>query len=413
MEIAFAMGLSSLIFIIVTHFMDFPISFSVLPIQMIDGINSFTLIAVPLFILLGEIMNRGGVTRQLVDFSEAIVGHLRGGLAHTSIVVNMIMAGMSGSAVADAAATGSVLVPAMKEEKYSAEFSSALIASASTIGPIIPPSIPLVLIGAISGTSISKLFLGGAIPGIIMGFALMFYTYVVAKRKGFPKKTKANLKRRLSNTFKALIPLGLPVVILGGITTGITTPTEAAVIGVFYALIITLFVYRTLTPKGIFEIVVDAGSASMAVGFTICTGVLFGWLATAEQLGPKLSSLIFHITDDQYVVILLINIILLLMGTVIEAIPIILLMTPILYPISNSLGMDPVQFGVMLCLNLMIGLLTPPIGLNLFVMSTIGKVSIEGIIKEVWPFLVILVLVLFVIVVFPATVLWLPNLLLN
>jgi len=246
-----------------------------------------------------------------------------------------------------------------------------------------------------------------------MGFALMFYTYVVAKRKGFPKKTKANLKRRLSNTFKALIPLGLPVVILGGITTGITTPTEAAVIGVFYALIITLFVYRTLTPKGIFEIVVDAGSASMAVGFTICTGVLFGWLATAEQLGPKLSSLIFHITDDQYVVILLINIILLLMGTVIEAIPIILLMTPILYPISNSLGMDPVQFGVMLCLNLMIGLLTPPIGLNLFVMSTIGKVSIEGIIKEVWPFLVILVLVLFVIVVFPATVLWLPNLLLN
>lgn len=413
MEIAFAMGISSLIYIVITQFMDFPIRFSVLSIQMVDGINSFTLIAVPIFILMGEIMNKGGVTRHLVNFAESLVGHFRGGLGQTSIVVNMIMAGMSGSAVADAAATGSVLIPAMKEEKYDPEFSAALIASASTIGPVIPPSIPLVIIGAMTGTSITQLFIGGAVPGFLVGLALMLFTALIAKKRGFPVKKRVSARTMLTSSLKAIIPLGLPIVVLGSLITGITTPTESAVIGVVYALLITLFVYRTLTLKDIYEVVVESAVISMAIGFTLSTGIVFGWLATAEQLGPKLISLLHFITDNKYVMILLINILLLIMGMVIEAIPIILLMTPILFPLATSIGMNPIQFGVMMCLNLMIGLLTPPIGLNLFIMSSIAKVPIEGVIKEIWPFLIVMGIVLALIVIFPVLVLWLPALVVN
>jgi C4-dicarboxylate transporter DctM subunit len=413
MEIAFAMGLSSLIYIVATHFLDYPINFNVMPIQMIDGVNSFTLIAIPLFVLAGEIMNKGGITVRLVRFSESLVGHFRGGLGHTSVVVNMILAGMSGSAVADAAATGSILIPAMKEDKYPPAFAAAIIASASTMGPVIPPSISLILIGAISGTSIGRLFLAGVIPGIAMGLSLMVYIYLVANRRGWPRKPKATLGKRVVELWNTLIPLGLPFIILGGIISGVTTPTEAAVLGVIYATLISTLLYKTVSLRAFYEVVIEAGISSMVVVLTISTAILFGWLATAEELGPKLIKLIFVLTTNKYMIVMIINIILLIMGCVMEGIPIILLMTPILFPVAKSIGMDPVQFGMMINLNIMIGLLTPPIGLNLFITSVIAKEPIEALLPYIWPMVIALLCVLVLVGIFPPLCLWLPNLLMG
>jgi C4-dicarboxylate transporter DctM subunit len=413
MDIAFSMGIAALFYIFLSQFVGFPIKFTVLPVQMVDGVNSFSLVAVPLFILAGEIMNRGGITTRIVRFASSLTGWLRGGLGHTSIVVNMIMAGMSGSAIADCAATGSILIPAMREEKYTPGIAGAIIASASTIGPIIPPSIPMVIIGSIAGVSVGRLFFGGVIPGLMMGVALMVYMGIYAKRVGLPKKPLASLKEFYLGTRGALLPLGMPVVILGGILTGMATPTEAAVLGVFYSLFITLFIHRSIRFNHLFDIFVNAGISSMAVLFTVSTGVLFGWVATAEHMGPRLLNLMLSISQDRLIILLMINILLIILGMIMETIPIILLLTPILFPIMGRLGIDPVHFGVMMCLNLMIGLLTPPIGLNLFISSTVAKVPVDEIVRNVWPFILFLLVVLFFITVYPPLVTWVPNLLMS
>jgi tripartite ATP-independent transporter DctM subunit len=413
MDIGFSMGIAALTYIFLSQFIGFPIKFTVLPVQMVDGVNAFSLVAVPLFILAGEIMNHGGITTRLVRFASSLVGGLRGGLGHTSIVVNIIMAGMSGSAVADCAATGSILIPAMKEEKYGPGFAGAVIASASTIGPIIPPSIPLVIIGSIAGVSVGRLFFGGVLPGLMMGGALMIYVAMYAKRVGLPKKRMASFKEFYLSCRGAVLPMGMPIVILGGILSGMATPTEAAVLGVLYSLFITLFIYRSIKREDLFDIFVNAGVASMAVLFTVSTGVLFGWVATAEQMGPRLLNFLLSISTDRFAILLMINILLLVLGMIMESIPVILLLTPILFPMIGKLGIDPVHFGVMMCLNLMIGLLTPPIGLNLFISSTIAKVSVEEIVKKVWPMIIYLTVVLLVIMAFPPLVTWLPNLLMG
>ncbi len=413
MDIAFAMGISALVYIFLSQFVGFPIKFTVLPVQMVDGVNSFSLVAIPLFILAGEIMNRGGITTRLVRFASSLVGGLRGGLGQTCIVVNMIMAGMSGSAVADCAATGSILIPAMKDEKYSAGFAGAVVASASTIGPIIPPSIPMVIIGSIAGISVGRLFFGGVIPGLLMGLALMIYVSIYARRTGLPKQPFASSREFFESFGGALLPLGMPIVILGGILSGMATPTEAAVLGVVYSLFVTLVVYKSIQPKELFDIFVDAGISSMAVLFTVSTGVLFGWVATAEQMGPTLLHLMLAVSKDRFAILIMINIILLILGMIMEAIPIILLFTPILFPLIAKFGIDPVFFGVMMCLNLMIGLLTPPIGLHLFISSTIAKVSVDEIVRNVWPFVLFLLVVLLMIMLFPSLVTWLPGLLMG
>jgi tripartite ATP-independent transporter DctM subunit len=411
MDIGFSMGIAALTYIFLSQFIGFPIKFTVLPVQMVDGVNAFSLVAVPLFILAGGIMDHGGITTRLVRFASSLVGGLRGGLGHTSIVVNIIMAGMSGSAVADCAATGSILIPAMKEEKYSSGFAGAVIASASTIGPIIPPSIPLVIIGSIAGVSVGKLFFGGVIPGLMMGGALMVYVALYAKKAALPKKRRASFKELMTSCKEAILPLGMPIVILGGILSGMATPTEAAVLGVLYSLFITLFVYKSIKVRDLSDIFVNAGVSSMAVLFTVSTGVLFGWVATAEHLGPRLLNLMLSISHDRFAILFMINILLLILGMIMESIPIILLLTPILFPIIGKLGIDPVHFGVMMCLNLMIGLLTPPIGLNLFISSAIAKVPVDEIVKSVWPMIIFLILVLFLITIFPPLVTWVPNLL--
>jgi tripartite ATP-independent transporter DctM subunit len=413
MDIAFSMGIAALAYVFLSQFIGFPIKFTVLPVQMLDGVNNFSLVAIPLFILAGEIMNRGTITSRLVLFASSLVGSLRGGLAHTCIVVNMIMAGMSGSAIADCAATGAVLIPAMKEDKYSPGFAAAVVASASTIGPIIPPSIPMVIIGSIAGVSVGRLFIGGIIPGIMMGVALMIYAALYARRVQLPKHPRVTFKEFCKSAKGAILPLGMPGVILGGIMSGLVTPTESAVLGVLYSLVITVFVYRSIRVKELYDILIAAGVGSMAVLFTVAAGVLFGWIATAEHLGPRLLDLMLSISQDRFHILIMINILLLVLGMIMEVIPIILLFTPILWPIITRLGIDPVFFGVVMTLNLMIGLLNPPIGLNLYISSTIAKVPVETVVKNVWPFTLFLIAVLFVLVLYPPLVTWLPNLIMR
>ena len=410
MDIAFAMGFAALGYILVHNLVTRPLPLTIIPLQLFDGIDSFVLCAIPLFILTGEIMTRGGITRRLVDFARAFIGSSRGGLGHVTVVVNMIMAGMSGSAVADTAATGSLLIPAMEQDDYKPSFAAAIVASASTIGPIIPPSIPLILIGAITGTSVGRLFIGGAIPGFLMGIALMIYISYYAKRHRFKQGDRVSWAERLKACRKALLPMGLPVIILGGILGGITTPTEAGVVGVLYAMILVVFVYREIKITGLYKIFIDAAITSAMVMFLVSTGVLFGWVATAEQLGPHMTKFIYYLTTNKYAILLIINIMLLVMGMVLEALPIILLMTPILFPIAESLGIDTVHFGVLMCLNLMIGLLTPPIGLNLFITSAIAKVSVGSVMRDSFPFVIVLLIVLAIVTYFPPAVTWLPEL---
>jgi C4-dicarboxylate transporter DctM subunit len=325
----------------------------------------------------------------------------------------MIMAGMSGSAVADCTATGSLLIPIMKKDKYPAGFAGALVAAASTIGPIIPPSIPMILIGSIVGISVGRMFIGGAIPGVLMGVALIMFIYIVARKNNMAVEPRASMKEILTATKGAILPMGMPIVILGSIVTGITTPTEAAVLGVWYSLILILFVYRTVKVSELGRLMLQATIATAGILFICAIGILFGWILTSLQLGPKLVNLIFGLTSNPYIILAIINVVLLVMGMFMEAVPIILLMTPILFPLIQKIGVDPVHFGVMMTLNLMLGLLTPPVGLHLFISASIAKVNISEMVKAIMPMLIVLLIVLAIVTYVPQVTLWLPNLIMN
>lgn len=413
MDIAIAMGVSALVFLVFFTSGDAAVPLTVIPQQLMRGANSFSLTAIPLFILVGHIMNQGGITLRLVRFAQAIVGHFRGGLAQTSVVTNTIMAGISGSAVADCTATGSVLIPAMKEARYPPKFAAAIIAAASTIGPVFPPSIPLIIVGATAGVSIGSLFFGGVIPGLLMATILMGYVALVARRRNLGREDRVPFGQVLSLAKGAVLPLGLPVVVLGSILVGATTPTESAVMGVAYAALLAVLVYRTIKPKEFLDIFVDTAVVSAAIMLVIAAGLLFGWVATIGQLGTYITELLTGVTTSPVVMLLIINFILLVLGMILEAIPIILLTIPIFFPIIEELGIDPVLFGVLMVVNLMIGLLTPPIGLHLFITAGIANVSIGEVIGDAWPMVVALLIVVVLIIFFPQIVLWLPTTLLG
>jgi len=413
MDIGFSMAISSLMYVIITQFVGRALPLTLIPQQLMSGAESFTLLAIPLFILSGELMNKGGITEKLVNFAKSLIGHLKGGLGHTCIIVNMIMAGMSGSSVADCTATGAILIPVMVKDRYPKSFAAALVASASTMGPIIPPSIPMILVGSIVGASVGRMFIGGAVPGILMGVSLMVLTSIVARKNDFVVHPKTSLRERIHATRVALLPLGLPIVILGGIISGITTPTESAVLGVIYSFILVKFVYKSITWKDLVPIILSATVATASVLFVCTAGTLFGWVVTALQLGPKLTALIFSITTNKYIILFIINIVLIVMGMFMATIPIILLMTPILFPLITSLGIDPIHFGVMMCLNLLIGVLTPPVGLHLYIAAQVAKVPIKDVIRDAIPMIGVLIVVLLLVTYFPQITLWLPNLIMR
>jgi len=389
--IGYAIGIATLITLI---------SFSNIPITMIAqnavaGVDSFPLLAIPFFMLAGNLMSSGGIAKRLVDFFESIIGHITGGLGMVTVVVCMFFAAISGSAVATVSAVGAFMIPEMVKHGYSKSFSAALTAAAGTIGVIIPPSVPFVIYGVVSGSSITELFTAGFLPGILMGVALIIICYIVSKKNGYKgTDKKISLKDILISFKKAFWAILSPVIILGGIYSGKFTPTEAAVISVVYSFVVGVFIYKELDFKGAYTAFKDAIVVNGATTFMVGLSTAFAALLTMEQIPAKIASFILSISNNSFIVLLLINIFLLLVGMFIDNIPATIILTPILLPIAISFGMSPITFGIMLTMNLAVGFCTPPYGIDLFVASAISKVGMDEISKQILKMIVGLIIVL-------------------
>ena len=407
--IVFALGLAPAISFILA---DQSIFLKMVVQRTFAGINQFPLLAIPFFILAGEVMNRGGITVRLVDFANTLVGHLRGGLAHVNIVTSILFAGISGSAVADTSAVGSIMIPAMERDGYSRKFAAAVTAASSVIGPIIPPSIIMVIYAFMMNVSVAGLFAAGMVPGLLVGFALMVVTAIISKRRNYPKAHhRAPLIEVARSAKGAVLPLLTPIIIIGGIVGGIFTPTEAAAVAAVYALALSLFVLRSLKPNELADIFVNVGISSGAILLVVGTATAFAWIATLSQLPIGLSTLLFSITDNPYILLLLLNVLLLIVGMFLDAGPAILILGPILAPTMIQLGIHPLHFAIIMCVNLTVGLATPPMGLILFVASSLTRLRVEVIALEMLPFLAIEIAVILLITYVPAISMTLPRLL--
>jgi tripartite ATP-independent transporter DctM subunit len=374
------------------------------------GVNNFLLLAIPLFILAAKLMNTAGITTRLFNFARCLVGFLPGGLGHANTVASLIFAGMSGAAVADAAGLGQVELKAMKDEGYDSEFSVAITAASSTIGPIFPPSIPMVIYALVAEESVGKLFLGGVVPGLVMTVALMLMVAYYAHRRGYPRTPFPGLREILYVASKAVLPILTPIILLGGIWSGVFTPTEAAAVAVAYALVLGVIVYKELHPRDLGKIFMETAKETAAIGIIICAANFFGWLLLRTGLTNKVATGITQLTTDPMIFLLLVNVFLLVVGCFMETVVAILIVTPMLMPVVLKLGIDPLHFGLVLVLNLMIGLLTPPFGVVLFVMAGISDLSFERVVRATLPFLIPLLAVLLLITFFPPLVTWLPKL---
>ena len=380
--------------------------------KMVSGIDSFLLIAVPLFILAGNLMNAGKITEKIFDTAKELVGWIPGGLGHANVVASIIFAGMSGSAVADAGGLGAIEMEAMKKNGYDEDFAGAVTAASSVIGPIFPPSIPLIIYGSVASVSVDQLFMGGVVPGLLMGVLLMvmvLYFAIVRRYERHPFRLRA-LIRQFLGSIPALIT---PVIILCGFVVGWFTPTEASSIAVIYSLLIALFLYRTLDWKSFKKCLKDSAISSANTLFIIGTSTLFPYVMAMEGISRQFADVILGISSNPNVVLLVINVLLLVLGMVMEPGAILTLMLPVLLPIANGLGLDLVHFGVMVVLNLMIGQVTPPFGVCLFVISDVNKLKLERLYRSILPFLVPLILTLILVTYIPGIVTALPNALLS
>jgi C4-dicarboxylate transporter DctM subunit len=378
--------------------------------RMIGGIDTFPLLAVPFFILAGNLMNTGGITDRLVRLARTMVGHITGGLAHVVVVSNMIMAGMSGSGVADAAGSGTILIPAMKKAGYSVPFSAAIVAAAGTIGPIIPPSIPFVIYGSIASVSIGRLLLGGAVPGVLMGIMLMIFVYVISKKRNYPSEKRVSWKELLRAAIYAIPPLGMPVIILGGIIVGVMTPTEAAAAGAAYAFILGFFIYREITLTQIPKIVIESVMTTASILIIMSAAQPFSWILTYELAPQKVLAIFENVQMAQWQVLLIINGAMLILGCFMESLSVMIMAVPVLLPLLEHAKVDLVHFGIFFVLNCMIGAITPPVGTIMYVVCALSKASIVEFAKEVWPFVIALVIALLIVTYVPILSLWLPNL---
>jgi len=375
-----------------------------------NGIDSFPLLAVPFFILAGEIMNAGGVTTSIVRFAQSLVGHVRGGLAQVNVLSSMIFAGISGSAVADASAIGKMLIPAMEREGYPRPFASAVTAAAAVIGPVIPPSGIMVLYGFVMNVSVGALFAAGVVPGVIIGLGLMSAIRLLATRYNLPAaKPRATWGERATVFRGAWLAMLLPVILLGGMLSGVFTATEAACVAVAYALFVTIFVTRNVRPPAIVAIFKNTALLSGVILLLVGAAVTLGWLVTVSGLAKGIADAMLLVTDDVPTLLFLVNVLLLIVGMFLDAGPAILILGPVLSPVFIGLGVDPVHFAIIMCVNLTIGLATPPMGLLLFVTASVAREKVENIARALLPFLAVEILVMFVITYFPSLVLTLPR----
>ena len=390
--------------------LDRNLSFMIAVQRMVTAPNSFTLLAVPFFILAGQIMNNGGVTTRIFRFAKTQVGHFHGGLGYVNVVSSIIFAGMSGSALADAGGLGMVEIEAMRKENYDEDFSIGVTAASSIIGPIIPPSIPFVIYGAAAGVSIGGLFIGGILPGLLMALTLFVMVYITAKKRRYPLTKRASFKEGFRAFTSSFLALCTPVVIIGGIWGGFVTPTEAAFISIIYAFIVTIVVYKELTFSSIPGLMIETIKIVAPAIMIVASANLFGWIMNYAKVDRYLIDILFSISQNKYVILLIINILLLILGMFLEVVSAIMLLLPILAPAVALLGVHPVHFGIILVINLMIGLLTPPVGFVLYVLSSAAKAPVYKVFRYIAPWIIPLLIALVLITFIPGITMRLPKL---
>lgn len=394
--VGFCLGISSAI-----YFVGSGMPLVTMAQRFFAGIDSFTLLCVPGFILAGNLMNSGGITDRILYFCNKLVGHIRGSLGLANIVASMIFAGISGTAVADAASIGGILIPAMIKEGYEPDFSVGVTAASSCIGPIIPPSLPMIMAATLTGLSVSKMFIAGIIPGILMGGGMMIVAYWISRKRNHPKHEKSTVREILRSGREAFWALLMTIIILFGITGGFVTPTEAAIVAVIYAIFVGVFVYKELTLKKILKVTVESSITTASIMILVGFANIFAYVMAKEQIPQMIADAMLNMTHNPYLLLMIINVFLLFVGCFMETIAALLILFPILLQVATTVGINPIHFGIIVVLNLVLGLTTPPVGVCLFVTSSIGKISLAQATKGVMPFLIVNLFVLMLVTYVP------------
>lgn len=382
--VAFSLGISSLVYFIGEN-----MSLYMFAQRFFAGLNSFTLLCIPGFVFAGSLMNQGGITERLIGFCNKIVGHITGGLAIANVGASMLFAGISGTALADTVSVGGVLIPAMKKEGYDADFSCAVTAASSCIGPIIPPSVPMIMAATMTSLSVSKMFVAGMVPGILMGLGMILVSYIISKKRHYPKtERRSTLKEILISAKESFFAILMTVIILLGIIGGMVTPTEASIIAVVYGIFVGFFIYKELTIKRLIESMKTTVVSSAAIMVLVGLANVFAYILTKEQIPQMVADTMLSMTTNKYIILLLVNLLLIFVGMFMETIAAILILFPVLLNLVVAVGVDPIQFGVICVLNLVLGLCTPPVGVCLFAATNIGETKLTGVIKELVPYLI-------------------------
>ena len=406
MPISFSMLAASIIYFIIASPAQMGQVFTVITGNMF---SNYTMLAAPLFIFMANVLNEGEVTDRIFDFCNGLLGKLKGGTAHVNVLLSLIFSGMTGSAIADASGIGIMEIAQMKKEGYDDGFTCAITAASATIGPIFPPSIPMVIYAMLSGASIGKLFMGGMVPGVLLAVMLGAYVFYISNKRNYPSGVIMTRREFGRATVRALPALLTVVILLGGIYTGVCTPTEAGAVASAYALLISTFVYRTMGWKKLWGIIKKSAANTATLALLCGTSMLFSYIIAKEQVPADVAAVVTGLTDNKYIFLLVVNIVFLLLGCVLDVSTIQLVFVPMVLPLVNAFGIDLVQFGVVICFNMMIGLSTPPFGMLLFITSQLGKTKLADMIREIWPMIVIMIIELFLMTYIPDLIMFLPN----
>jgi len=404
--IGVSLGITGMAFLVLEQSMGLEVAIQ----RIVVAADSFSLMALPLFILSGNIMCGGSISRRLVEFMDSLIGWITGGMSMVTTLASMFFGAISGSCTATTAAIGSIMIPGMNEKGYAKDYGSAVTAASGTLGAVIPPSLMTITYGTITGVSVGALFMAGFLPGILMGISLMIVSYFICKKAGYKSDVKFSFLRVYVSLKKSILAVLMPVIVLGGIYGGIFTPTEAATIAVVYTLIVSVFIYKDVAFKDIPRIFIDSALMSGGIMFLVCTASLFGWTISVARVPQMIASAMLSVTDNPILILMMINVLLLVIGCFLESIATILIMTPILFPIILEMGIDPLQFGIIMCVNICIGTMTPPFGVCLFVSSGISGVPVERIAIKALPYLAILIFDLLLITYIPTISTILPSL---